>query len=298
MKLTFFRGDRPNFGDELNLFMWPRLLPEGFLDEDERELFVGIGSIILDSYPKESRKYVVGSGYGGYTARPDMHDGSWETIFVRGPLTARMLDLPPEKSICDSAVLLRNLELPGAREDVGTAFMPHFESLESGNWREACRMAGIRFIDPTDPVEKVIAELRGAKMLISEAMHGVIVADALRTPWVAVRPSHPKHHMKWRDWAEALSVDLRQHRLWPSSALEVLMQVHGRGDHGGRGGRVNRAVAMRPVNHLLTYLAAQRLRQLETQEPMLSSDRAISEVTERASKALAAFVEAGRSRHG
>ena len=55
MKLVFFRGKVPNFGDELNLHVWPALLPHGFLDEDEDELFVGIGSIIGSHLPAKSR---------------------------------------------------------------------------------------------------------------------------------------------------------------------------------------------------------------------------------------------------
>ena len=101
MKLTYYRGPTPNFGDDLNAFMWPGLLPNGFLDEDESELFLGIGSILWDYLPNQARKYVVGSGYGGYTAPPDIHDGSWDVIFVRGPRTAKILALSPEKAISD-----------------------------------------------------------------------------------------------------------------------------------------------------------------------------------------------------
>ena len=59
-----------------------------------------------------------------------------------------------------------------------------------GNWRKACDRAGITFLDSTaDPLE-TIAKIRGSRLVISEAMHGAIVADALRTPWVA-RASDP-----------------------------------------------------------------------------------------------------------
>ena len=48
--------------------------------------------------------------------------------------------------------------------------MPHYESLERGRWGEACRLAGIRMINPTEPVEKVIAEIRGAQLLRCEQL--------------------------------------------------------------------------------------------------------------------------------
>jgi hypothetical protein len=88
MKLIYFRGHVPNFGDELNPYLWDRLLPPGLLDEDESELFLGIGSILFDTYPAGPRKYVMGSGYAGYTGLPPVHDGSWDVVFVRGPRTA------------------------------------------------------------------------------------------------------------------------------------------------------------------------------------------------------------------
>src|SRR5690606_9365510 len=128
MKLTYFKGRVPNFGDELNTYLWPRLLPPGFLDEDDNELFLGIGSILWEHHPKEARKYVLGSGYGGYAPAPDVHDGTWNVIFVRGPRTAARLGLPSSKGICDSAILLRKIDLPPAAEDVGVAFMPHYHS--------------------------------------------------------------------------------------------------------------------------------------------------------------------------
>jgi len=76
MKLTYFRGSVPNFGDELNTYMWPELLPRGFLDDEDHELFVGIGSIIGSHLPPDARKIVMGSGYGGYMGTPDLNDGT------------------------------------------------------------------------------------------------------------------------------------------------------------------------------------------------------------------------------
>ena len=61
MRLQWFRGGRPNFGDELNTWMWPRLLP-GFFGDDPRVLFLGIGSIIGTQYDTAARKVVFGAG--------------------------------------------------------------------------------------------------------------------------------------------------------------------------------------------------------------------------------------------
>ena len=297
MKLVYFRGHVPNFGDELNACLWDRLLPAGFLDEDEDELFIGIGSILWDDYPSHARKYVLGSGYAGYKPAPDVHDGSWDVVFVRGPRTAQRLNLPSDKAICDSAILLRALDLPAPAQQIDVGFMPHYESLDRGLWREACRLAGVTLIDPTAPVEEVIASLRGTRLLVTEAMHGAIVADALRTPWVAALPINPGHHAKWQDWAGALSLDVRAHALRPSSLLELWIDLTGgRGDPHGRAGRASRSALAGPVNSALVHRAAARLRELARQEPQLSADSAIERATDRAMTALDGFVRARPAR--
>ena len=282
MKLIYFRGAVPNFGDELNTYVWPALLPRDFLDDDASELFVGIGSIIGTQLPAQARKIVMGSGYAGYMGVPDLHDGTWDVRFVRGPVTAEKFGLPASKAVADSAVLLRAMELPAAAPDVGVAFMPHYESLQRGFWADACQLAGIRLIDATDPVEKVIAEIKGARVVITEAMHGAIVSDALRTPWIGVKPIFRGHHLKWQDWSRALDIDLRLHQLWPTSVLELHIGMTGRGGSKGRVGALNRTALAAVPNKLLTYFAAQRLRALARLEPQLSPDRKIAEVTERA----------------
>ncbi|WP_127752479.1 polysaccharide pyruvyl transferase family protein [Devosia sp. 1566] len=293
MKLVYYRGHTPNFGDELNTYLWPHLLPSGFLDEDDSELFLGIGSIIWDFLPSTSRKFIIGSGYGGYSKLPNLHDGSWSPVFVRGPRTAQLLRLPPGLAICDSAVLLRKIYPIGRASRSGTGFMPHFESLARGHWQEACALAGVKFIDPTAPVQQTLSTIAGLERLVTEAMHGAIVADALRTPWIAAQPIHPLHHTKWLDWSEALSTQIRWKELFPTNAKELYFKITGgKKYYEGRANLLIHHPAARAPNKLLTQLAARRLSAIARAEPQLSPDRVIAEVTDRADAALLGFVQA------
>lgn len=286
MKLTFYRGAVPNFGDELNETMWQHILPKGFLDDDPEELFIGIGSIIQHDYPKAARKVVVGAGYGGYTRMPDVHDGSWDIRFVRGPQTAEALGIDRALAIADAAILLRATPLPDPAPGIGIGFMPHFESLERGHWQEVCRLAGIRLIDPTRPTDEVIAEIRGAEMLITEAMHGAIVADALRTPWIAVRTMHAVHRYKWFDWARSLGIGYSPAFLFPSNGREAWAAATGRSGSGPGARRVFGSAAARPLNAAIHHLAARSLQKLARSAPSLSRDAAIERATDLALSAV------------
>jgi succinoglycan biosynthesis protein ExoV len=294
MKLTYFAGDPPNFGDELNPLVWNAVLPNGFLDEREDELFLGIGSIVQDIYPKSARKYVVGSGYGGYSAMPDVRDGSWECLFVRGPRTAKHLGLPADRAICDPAVLLRLLPTPAAAPGIALAFMPHYESLERGFWQAVCRTAGVTLIDPRDDAQVVLSQIKGATLLITEAMHGAIVADALRTPWIAAKPLHQSHRMKWLDWSESLGIDLRPCALLPSNFRELYHAVWPNSE-AWRAARSSTMPSLELVNRTLTWMAAKRLLQLARAEPQMSRDTRLDEAVDRVAAAVDRFV---RSRGG
>jgi succinoglycan biosynthesis protein ExoV len=100
--------------------------------------------------------------------------------------------------------------------------MPHFESLGWGAWQAAASVAGVRLIDPRGDPAAIIAAIGGCRVLLSEALHGGIVADALRVPWLALRPLMPIHRAKWQDWAATLDLRIAFHPLAASSLPELL----------------------------------------------------------------------------
>src|SRR5690606_15093137 len=104
VRLYYYKSARGNFGDDLNLWIWPRLFPD-LLDEDESELFVGIGSLLNHRLPPRLVKHIFGSGYG-YGRPPDLSDG-FIVHAVRGLETARLLGLSPSLAMSDPAVLVR-----------------------------------------------------------------------------------------------------------------------------------------------------------------------------------------------
>ncbi len=198
MKLHYFKDPAGNFGDDLNPWLWQRLLPH-LLDEADGEIFVGIGTLLNHRLPAGPIKHVFGSGVG-YGQLPKV-DGSWVVHAVRGYETARLLGIPREQVITDAAVLVALVDRPKApRADQRVGYMPHAHSNQLYDWAALCRDAGLHFIDARWPVEQVFFEISRCERLVTEAMHGAIVADTIRVPWVAASGYDYIAGDKWRDW--------------------------------------------------------------------------------------------------
>lgn len=204
MKLYYFKDPGGNFGDDLNPWLWSQLLPN-FFDEDESEIFVGIGTLLNHRLPLKPLKHIVGAGYG-YGEVPKL-DERFVIHALRGYETARTLNVDPGLVITDAAVLLRTVPLPegsASTHDVG--FIPHCQSSRYFEWETVCNEVGLKYISAEWDVEKVISEMRGCKKLICEAMHGAIAADTLRIPWVPVSCYDYISAFKWRDWLSTLNL--------------------------------------------------------------------------------------------
>ena len=296
MKITFFRGRYPNFGDELNTWMWQKLLPN-FFDDDESELFIGIGSTIGDHYEKSAKKIIFGAGFVlGYNEKPDVSTTDWDIYFVRGPRTAKALNISPDLALGDAAILMRTIVDYKKWKPEVISFIPHWESLERGNWQEVCKIAGINLIDSRRPVEELIGELLRSKLVICEAMHGAIVADAFRIPWIPVIPLAKIHRDKWHDWAEALDVSLTPQYLIPSSIYEAIATKRSNIRNDSNSGSSTTSITeninptlLRKIKKrikrfrtiIVSYISAYRLRNIAKTTPHLSKDEVIEDITKK-----------------
>jgi hypothetical protein len=279
MKLYSYRGSSANFGDELNDVLLTQVFPD-FFDDDESELFLGIGSVLFNHHPREARKIVFGSGYAGYTPPPTV-DSKWKFYCVRGPRTAQALGLEAALVAADSAILISDFVEPPKQKSHPVSYIPHWQSLGRSDWAGVCRLAGINFIDPRRPVMEVLEAIAASGVVVAEAMHGAIVADALRVPWIPVLPFHPSHRYKWHDWAEALDIDLKHRRLLPASVLEAWISLTGRnGQALLRSGGRTRSL-MNVGDTALQHAAARSLRRISASAPMLSEQTAFNRALEK-----------------
>ncbi len=289
MKLCFWRSTSGNFGDQLNLWLWPRVLPD-FFDERDDVMFLGMGSLLGTTHLRhyhflpDAVKLVFGTGYGGITfGAPPKVDDRWKIYFVRGPRTAKALGVHPELGIGDPGSLIsripETLNLP--RLASGPAFMPHLESAANGAWKSIAEAAGLAYIDPRSPVESILRDLASASVVVTEAMHGAIVADALRIPWVPFAPSE-QHQAKWHDWADSLGISITFARRAPATLAEALSTLLSRSPRNQR--RFSHYAA--PLFHihcadeLFRTSAIRALERAARAEPMLSTDANLRRATD------------------
>lgn len=210
MKLAYFRDPAGNFGDDLNPWLWDRLLP-GVMDEDDSSVFLGMGTILepwfVEALKPGVAKHVLGAG-SGMSVPPLQLGPEWHVHAVRGPLTASYLQIDPGRAMTDPAMAVAKLWNRSSAQRRGVGFMPHHTSLRTWNWQKTCHDAGLAYVDPHGEPVATLEQIDGMELLITEAMHGAIVAEALRIPWLPVQINPHNYVGKWHDWGAGLAMPI------------------------------------------------------------------------------------------
>ncbi len=247
-----FRDSVVNFGDNLNIYLWKNIFP-WIESRHDNVYFIGCGSIlnnkINEIIPEEKIKVVFGAGHD-YGEKINLKSDRWDVFFVRGPLTADRLSLTPDKSICDSAYLSKIIYSEIKTKKYQTSFMPHInQEISSGErWRNVCRYLNINYIDPTNPdVLESLNKIKESSFLITEAMHGAIIADSFRVPWAPiVTNKNVISEFKWFDFCQSISQVYR-----PINLITLW-------NHDGRkisscSGKIKEIVARNQIKNILKY---------------------------------------------
>jgi len=214
MVLKYYEG--ANFGDAINPLIFNDLLP-GFFDNDEKTWFMGIGSTLGFIRADETTKKIIVFSTGYAYDSPPVPDKRYDFRCVRGPLTAGVLKLKDKKYITDGAILLRSL--PQFRNKTHKSykysFIPHHlsESMYD-RWKELFNESGINYISPATEPLKAIELIRQSEFVITEAMHGAIIADAFRVPWIPLKMFEHINEFKWRDWLLSMNMEYVPERIF------------------------------------------------------------------------------------
>ncbi|MFT3934320.1 MAG: hypothetical protein QM726_11930 [Chitinophagaceae bacterium] len=223
MNYVEVKSRKDNFGDDLNVWLWPQIFNKEMPNANDI-FFLGIGTILaggskelqkMDGY----KKVVFGSG-----VRPSESykiykpDALTDIVFLRGPLSSQFLNNQYDY-ITDAAYAIRQLpdfeKIKNTEKKYDVSLMPYFLSTDYFNWEKICEELGFHYISPLSEkgVDFTLSEIAASKYLISEAMHGAIAADILRVPWhrFVLTTPHTEGAMvsefKWADWLQSVQLN-------------------------------------------------------------------------------------------
>ena len=220
MKYVFYKSEIGNFGDDLNAWLWPKIFDT--VNEIKKDsFFFGIGSLLCSKSelvtPVEGKnKIVFGSGIRP-AYKPFIPDSSWDIRFLRGPLSALSLSGKYDY-IADAAYASRLIsdfkKYETLEKKYKISVMPYFRSVRYFNWENICRNLGYHYISPLSEsgVEQTFTEIASSGLIITESLHGAIIADLLRIPWSRFVLSTPYtegsmvSEFKWMDWLYSIGL--------------------------------------------------------------------------------------------
>ncbi|MFD3396211.1 polysaccharide pyruvyl transferase family protein [Alteromonas macleodii] len=213
MAVYYFKDNRGNVGDDLNA-----LILRHYFDlkkcEDAPFTLVGIGTLINNRLPSSKAFNFFTTGYG-YQKPPNFSETSVSAIGLRGPMTlAKIRPFLEEDEqnipLLDGAYLTPELIVNDETPKAGrVGLIPHVDSMVVGRWQEIAKRGQFYLIDPRWEPRKFISALTSCSAVITEAMHGAILADAYRVPWAGFAAYSHINTEKWFDWAESLSIPLK-----------------------------------------------------------------------------------------
>jgi len=210
VNLIYFKSDIGNFGDDLNPWLWNKIFGD-FENYNSDVDFVGIGSILDNRIfeNRENKKVIFGSGVRDFDFRINEYENV-DIRFVRGPISSRLTN---SDFITDAAYALRQVETENVLKKYKISYIPYFRNYYNFNWRLFEKILGIHVINPCEDIEKVIGEIKSSETILTTAMHGAILADLFRIPWMRVKftkngnETNLTSELKWNDWL--MSVGLK-----------------------------------------------------------------------------------------
>lgn len=239
----FWHIGRPNFGDDFNPALFEALtgMPIRLIRDRSVPHFLGMGSI-ADKATEAST--ILGAGLitpAPPVARPR------RIIALRGALSQNLLAAEAQVLLGDPMVLIDRLVR--AAPEIAIGFVPHVSSV-----RLAARIAppDMLVIDPGKAPWQVIRDIARCRRIISQSLHGLIVADALAIPnlWVAPSAKMTGGRFKFDDYFTTLDAAKTPHELTrdllhspPAGAFSV---GHYRGDKAAYHARLTHALREGP----------------------------------------------------
>lgn len=221
MKIYSYRAPQGNLGDDLNHWLWPRVLQSDFLQRPG--VFMGIGSVIhaahFEQLPRERPLYIFGAGCRSARDPFEGVEIKKKIVMVRGPLSAQALHLSSGFAGLDAAYALQfTSEYPQLRslpKKHGVTLIPYFRSGPLVHYPSvgSLKRWNILRSDEYGSMPHALQTIAESQFILTESLHGAIIADALRVPWMRLwyylnRPADQETgRFKWADWQQSLGIE-------------------------------------------------------------------------------------------
>lgn len=183
-----------NFGDNLNFYLIKALSKKEPVYTENRNdrHFIVCGSILSEAGYNST---VWGAGFG----YADQHvNNKANVIAVRGHLSQNRIE-QQVKAFGDPAILMQKFYNPNMEKSHKFGIIPHWKDLEKTIWMSP---AGVKIINPLQPVESLIMEMKSCEKIISTSLHGLILADTYQIPnkWIDLGTDIGGDGFKFKDY--------------------------------------------------------------------------------------------------
>ena len=211
MKSDGTPSDR-NWGDDINFLFLKHLFNKNVVHckKCKETNYAMIGSILNNQFVN-NETIVWGSGI--QMPRNVLLHKPKKICAVRGPLTRKFLlsvgvDCP--EIYGDPSLLIPYYYYPIIEKKYEIGFIPHHSSLDSPAVKEFCKNPGVRLIKTKGYKnwKTFIDEILSCKYIVSESLHGIIMAEAYGIPnlWVDITLNHC-YDIKFHDFFLSLGCD-------------------------------------------------------------------------------------------
>ena len=207
-----------NFGDELSPAIVSSLSQQQVTHTLEQEKVIALGSILHFAKPGD---YIWGTGLLRRSLLPQTKD--IKICAVRGALTQEVLlqhgyDCPSVYG--DPGLLAPYLWNKPVAVQYEVGIIPHWSQFRYLNKYVASSSLtdSVKLIRASDPWEKVIAEIRQCRAIVSTSLHGLILSDAYGIPRTMYYIDQPPDAswFKYEDYSSSINVDFTPYEAAPS----------------------------------------------------------------------------------
>lgn len=219
-----------NWGDDINIYFLSEICNRDvkIYDKTNRKdtNYQVIGSIICNTLTN-NRTVIWGSGIPD--DRTNLTIKPKKVCAVRGPMTRKKLiskGISCPEVYGDPALLLPLYYKPQVEKKYKVGLIPHFSNINHDIIKEMSKKEGVKIINLSkyNKWTDIIDEILSCEIIVSESLHGLILAGAYELPniWINIEdnPRKNKGYFKYHDFFLSLGKD----RLAPLS-LKLLKNV-------------------------------------------------------------------------